>query len=46
MYLDDTLKRFLFVYPACGSANSAIKLTPDELLEYSHAQGFIDIAQD
>lgn len=46
VYLDDTLKRFLFVYPACGSANSAIKLTPDELLEYSHAQGFIDIAQD
>lgn len=46
VYLDDTLKRFSFVYPACGSANSAIKLTPDELLEYSHAQGFIDIAQD
>ncbi len=46
VYLDASLKRFAFVYPACGSANSAIKLTPDELLSYSHAQGFIDITQD
>ena len=46
VYLDATLKRFAYVYPACGSANSAIKLTPDELLSYSHAQGFIDITQD
>lgn len=46
VYLDATLQRFDYIYPACGSSNSAIKLTPDELLAYSQAQGFIDIAQD
>lgn len=46
VYLDETLKRFDYVYPACGSSNSAIKLTPDELQEYSKAQGYIDIAKD
>ncbi len=35
VYLDESLKRFQFVYPACGSSNSAIKLTPDELQKYS-----------
>ncbi len=31
IYLDDSLKRFDAVYPACGSANSAVRLHPDEL---------------
>ena len=30
---DSTLWRFDYVYPACGSSNSAIKLTPEELIE-------------
>lgn len=46
VYLDATLRCFDYVYPACGSSNSAIKLTPDELMTYAHALGFIDIAQD
>ena len=29
--LDESMKRFDFVYPACGSDNSAVKLTPSEL---------------
>lgn len=29
--LDESLKRFDFVYPACGSSNSAVKLTCEEL---------------
>lgn len=29
--LDESMKRFQFVYPACGSDNSAVKLTPGEL---------------
>lgn len=29
--LDESMKRFPFVYPACGSDNSAVKLTPAEL---------------
>ena len=31
VYLDTSLKRFDTVYPACGSSNSAIELTPDML---------------
>ena len=30
VYLDESLKRFDVVYPACGDARSAVKLTPDE----------------
>lgn len=39
VYLDESLKRFDTIYPACGSANSAIELTPKQLEEYS--QNFI-----
>lgn len=35
VYLDDSLKRFSTVFPACGSSNSAIELTNDELEKYS-----------
>jgi prolyl-tRNA editing enzyme YbaK/EbsC (Cys-tRNA(Pro) deacylase) len=43
VYLDLSLKRFAAVFPACGSANSAIKLTPDELREYSRAKAWINV---
>ena len=39
VYLDESLKRFEKVYPACGSGNSAIGLTNDELQEMS--QNFV-----
>lgn len=35
VYLDDSVKRFETVFPACGSSNSAIELTPEELEKYS-----------
>ena len=35
VYLDESLKRFETVYPACGSSNSAIELTIEELEKYS-----------
>lgn len=38
VYLDESLKRFETVFPACGSANSAIELTNAQL--ESVAQGF------
>ncbi|MBR5250864.1 MAG: YbaK/EbsC family protein [Clostridia bacterium] len=38
-YLDDSLKRFETIFPACGSANSAIELTPQELQDY--CQNFV-----
>lgn len=43
IYLDESLKRFATVFPACGSANSMIELTPAELAEYSGAQGWVDV---
>lgn len=38
VYLDESLRRFDTVYPACGSANSAVRLSPDELQEISGGQ--------
>lgn len=35
VYLDVSLKRFQTFFPACGSHNSAIELTPDELENFS-----------
>ena len=35
VYLDESLRRFETVYPACGSSNSAIEVTNDELEKYS-----------
>lgn len=43
VYLDESLKRFETVYPACGDAQSAVKLTPDELFSASGALGWIDV---
>ncbi len=35
VYLDESLKRFETIFPACGSSNSAIELTPEDLEKYS-----------
>lgn len=45
VYLDESLKRFEFVYPACGSSNSAIKLTISELEEYSGMNSWVDVGK-
>lgn len=45
VYLDESLKRFEYVYPACGSANSAIKLTISELEKYSDYKSWIDVSK-
>ena len=44
-YLDVSLKRFGSVFPACGSSNSAIELTLDELERFSHALGWVDVCK-
>lgn len=46
VYLDESLKRFTTVYPACGSRNSAIELTIPELEKYSQAVEWIDISKN
>ena len=45
VYLDDSMKRFETVFPAAGSANSAIELTCDELTAYSHASQWVDVCK-
>ncbi|MDR1128781.1 MAG: YbaK/EbsC family protein [Treponema sp.] len=45
VYLDISLKRFQTVYPACGSGNSAIELTLDELDEYSQNKDWVDVCK-
>lgn len=45
VYLDESLKRFETVFPACGSSNSAIELTVDELLRYSGAIDWVDVCK-
>ncbi len=46
VYLDHSLERFATVFPACGSANSAMEVTNDELLRYSAACGWVDVCKD
>lgn len=40
VYLDESLKRFETVFPACGSSNSAIEMTISDMEKYS--QNFTD----
>lgn len=46
VYLDESLKRFVTVFPACGSPNSAIELTIPQLEQYSGYTAWIDVCKD
>ena len=46
VYLDVSLKRFETVFPACGSANSAIELTIPELEKYSGFKAWVDVCKE
>jgi prolyl-tRNA editing enzyme YbaK/EbsC (Cys-tRNA(Pro) deacylase) len=45
VFLDVSMNRFQTVYPACGSGNSAIELTMDELDEYSQNKEWVDVCK-
>lgn len=45
VYLDESLKRFSTVFPACGSSNSAIELTIPELEEHSGFTEWVDVCK-
>ncbi len=45
VYLDESLKRFETVYPACGSSNSCLKLTIAELEKLSGYCEWIDVCK-
>lgn len=45
VYLDESLKRFQTVFPACGSSNSAIELTIEELEKYAKPESWLDVCK-
>ena len=46
VYLDESLKRFSTVFPACGSGSSAIELTIGELERYSGYAAWVDVCKN
>ena len=46
VYLDESLKKYDSVFPACGSSNSAIELTIEELEKYSGAESWVDVCKE
>lgn len=46
VYLDDSMKRFETMFPACGSGNSAIELTLEELEKTSNYKNWIDVCKN
>lgn len=44
--LDKSLKRFQTVFPACGSSNSAIEVTPEELEQYCENSRWVDVCKN
>ena len=46
VYLDESLRRFTTVFPACGSSNSAIEMTMDELEQHSGSRAWISVCKD
>ena len=46
IFLDVTLKKYDTVFPAVGSSNSAVRLTPDELESLLPDARWVDIAKD
>lgn len=45
VYLEVSMKRFETMFPACGSSNSAIELTIEELEKYSDFKEWIDVCK-
>lgn len=45
VYLDESLRRFETVFPACGSSNSAIELTLPELEQFSGSKAWVDVCK-
>ena len=45
VYVDVSMQRFETIFPACGSANSAIELTCEELAQYSNAKEWVDVCK-
>ena len=45
VFLDDSLRRFETVFPACGSANSLIEVRLADLAEYARGRGWVSVCR-
>lgn len=45
IFLDESLKRFDFIYPAAGSSNSIVKINLNEIEKYIKSSGWVDVAK-
>ena len=45
VYLDNSIKRFKIVYPACGNSNSAVKMTIEQLEKTSNYKKWIEVCK-
>lgn len=43
IYLDETLKKYKIVYPACGDNHSAVKLAPEEFETLVKVEKWVDV---
>ena len=46
VYLDESLKRYDIVYPACGTGNSAVRLAIAELEKCAEPEGWVDVCKE
>lgn len=46
VYLDESLKKYEIVYPACGSHNSAVKLTIEDIMRASEYIKWVNVCKD
>ena len=46
VYLDISLKKYNYVYPACGTSNTAVKLLIEELETVSKYLKWVDVCKE
>ena len=46
VYLDESLKKFKTVYPACGNSQSAVKMSLEELEDASNYVSWVDVCKE
>lgn len=45
VYMDESLKAYETVFPACGTPSSAVRLSPEELYQVSKARRWVDVTK-
>lgn len=45
VFCDESIRRFETVFPAAGSSNSAVELSPEELYQISRSTSWIDVCK-